>query len=74
MDGLRWLLLLFGLLVIVGVYAYSRRERGKREQTVAVADAEARVEPTLDPLAEADDNEDDSVGDELIEEAPRREP
>ncbi len=26
MDGLRWLLLLFGLLVIAGVYWYSRRE------------------------------------------------
>ncbi len=29
MDGLRWLLLLFGLLVIAGVYLYSRRERTK---------------------------------------------
>jgi len=29
MDGLRWLLLLFGLLVIAGVYFYSRRERSK---------------------------------------------
>lgn len=29
MDGLRWLLLLFGLLVIAGVYVYSRRERSK---------------------------------------------
>ncbi len=29
MDGLRWLLLLFGLLVISGVYFYSRRERAK---------------------------------------------
>ncbi len=27
MDGLRWLLLLFGLLVIAGVYLYSRRDR-----------------------------------------------
>jgi len=27
MDGLRWLLLLLGLLVIAGVYLYSRRER-----------------------------------------------
>ena len=29
MDGLRWLLLLFGLLVIAGVYIYSRREKSK---------------------------------------------
>jgi len=28
-DGLRWLLLLFGVLVIAGVYLYSRRERQK---------------------------------------------
>ena len=27
MDGLRWLLLLFGVLVIAGVYLYSRREK-----------------------------------------------
>ena len=29
MDGLRCLLLLFGLLVIVGVYFYSRREKAQ---------------------------------------------
>jgi len=29
MDGLRWLLLFFGVLVIAGVYFYSRRERDK---------------------------------------------
>ncbi len=74
MDGLRWLLLLFGLLVIVGVYAYSRRERGKREQAVATADAEARVEPTLDPLAEPDDRDEDPIGVEPIEETGMREP
>ncbi len=73
MDGLRWLLLLFGLLVIVGVYAYSRRERGKREQSVAVSDAEARLEPTLDPLAEPGDREVESFDAEPIEEAPRHE-
>ncbi len=33
MDGLRWLLLLFGLLVIVGVYFYSRRERSNSTDT-----------------------------------------
>lgn len=31
MDGLRWLLLLFGVLVIAGVYLYSRRQRDKPE-------------------------------------------
>jgi len=45
MDGLRWLLLFFGILVIAGVYAYSRRERGKPEQEILNT---SRVAPTLD--------------------------
>ncbi len=44
MDGLRWLLLLFGLLVIAGVYFYSRREKSSPEAEPLAAD---RVEPTL---------------------------
>jgi cell division protein ZipA len=45
MDGLRWLLLLFGLLVIAGVYLYSRRDK----ETVEEDDvAPGRVEPSLD--------------------------
>ena len=47
MDGLRWLLLLFGLLVIAGVYLYSRREKQpptEAEEEVPVD----RREPTLD--------------------------
>jgi len=43
MDGLRWLLLLFGILVIAGVYAYSRREK-KPVQKEAPSD---RVEPVI---------------------------
>lgn len=44
MDGLRWLLLLVGILVIAGVYLYSRRERDKpeREQVDGV-----RIAPKL---------------------------
>ena len=46
MDGLRWLLLFFGLLVVAGVYLYSRREKVKPED---VEDApRLRREPTLD--------------------------
>ena len=52
MDGLRWLLLLFGLLVIAGVYWYSRREK----LPIAEDDiATGRLEPRLDdddPAAE----------------------
>jgi cell division protein ZipA len=47
MDGLRWLLLFFGLLVIAGVYLYSRRE--KQQPTEVEEDAPVdRREPTLD--------------------------
>ncbi len=45
MDGLRWLLLLFGLLVIAGVYLYSRREKNPAEQK---DNPVGRVEPRLD--------------------------
>ena len=44
MDGLRWLLLFFGILVIAGVYFYSRRER---EQKTEPKLPDRRVAPTL---------------------------
>ncbi len=44
MDGLRWLLLLFGVLVMAGVYLYSRRERNKPDEDV---DAENRILPAI---------------------------
>ena len=43
MDGLRWLLLLFGVLVIAGVYFYSRREKAPPEPEPTPD----RREPTL---------------------------
>ena len=55
MDGLRWLLLLFGLLVIAGVYIYSRREQSTPENKQSLS---PRVEPRLageDPSDESDD-------------------
>ena len=45
MDGLRWLLLLSGLLVVGGVYLYSRRERAKEEEQESSPE---RIEPSLD--------------------------
>jgi cell division protein ZipA len=45
MDGLRWLLLLFGLLVVAGVYVYSRREKTPTEDDDAISH---RVAPSLD--------------------------
>jgi len=47
MDGLRWLLLLFGLLAIVGVYVYSRRERAQKDASITMR-PQMRVEPSLD--------------------------
>ncbi|MCH6548660.1 MAG: cell division protein ZipA C-terminal FtsZ-binding domain-containing protein [Proteobacteria bacterium] len=44
MDGLRWLLLLSGLLVVAGVYFYSRRERAKEEEQESSPE---RLEPAL---------------------------
>lgn len=44
MDGLRWLLLVCGLLVIAGVYFYSRREKSVQEDRYEPVE---RVEPTL---------------------------
>ena len=72
MDGLRWLLLLFGLLVIAGVYFYSRREKAGPK-----ADADAasgRIEPTLEEgvtqLAELEDDVIVDPGDAPEEEEP----
>ncbi len=44
MDGLRWLLLFFGVLVVAGVYLYTRREREEPEPEAAPS---PRVTPTL---------------------------
>ena len=44
MDGLRWLLLLFGALVVAGVYFYTRRERQKPPEESVEA---PRITPTL---------------------------
>jgi len=44
MDGLRWLLFLFGVLVVAGVYIYSRRQQSAG---VEAPDSGDRREPTL---------------------------
>lgn len=57
MDGLRWLLLLFGLLVIAGVYLYSRREKAEPVEKV-LPPGDERLEPTIggeeSPIPETD--------------------
>ncbi|MDH4109295.1 MAG: cell division protein ZipA C-terminal FtsZ-binding domain-containing protein [Gammaproteobacteria bacterium] len=44
MDGLRWILLLSGLMVVAGVYLYSRRERNR---PLDKPDRQPRGEPPL---------------------------
>jgi len=76
MDGLRWLLLLFGLLVIAGVYFYSRREktRPKPEEDAATD----RIEPMLEEKATHPSGSEDDVvvelDDEAVEEEERASP
>ena len=62
MDGLRWLLLLFGLLVIAGVYLYSRREKAKPAETIDVSPerVEPRLESTEEPADSPSNDDDDS--------------
>lgn len=50
MDGLRWLLLLFGVLVVAGVYIYSRREQDRDQEPRLFG----RQTPTLEGEGAAD--------------------
>ncbi len=58
MDGLRWLLLLFGLLVIAGVYLYSRREKPDTDKSGDLLPE--RREPNL--VETGDDDEEAAAG------------
>ncbi len=69
MDGLRWLLLAFGILAIVGVYFYSRREAASRE-VAADADAYPRREPTFGGSADETADADIPVLDSPVVETP----
>lgn len=60
MDGLRWLLLLFGLLVIAGVYFYSRREKSR---TADQPNLSERVAPSLE-------GDDAATAEDLLQDAP----
>ena len=71
MDGLRWLLLFFGVLVIAGVYVYSRRDKTKAEDDPANHE---RVEPTLqrDQPAISSESTEESVAETLAENVPQK--
>ncbi len=68
MDGLRWLLLLVGLLVIGGVYLYSRREKAPVDEDEVRSDRDA---PSLDDTDLVDEpflvNEEISPDDDSVE-------
>lgn len=68
MDGLRWFLLLFGLLIVFAVYLYSRRGHGSANPSATTIKAlRSKIEPLLaagasgdkvpDPEVETDDND-----------------
>ncbi len=67
MDGLRWLLLLFGLVVIAGVYLYSRREKSKPQEESTPTE---RREPVLGDESVAAHNDDDAIIAPAFEEEP----
>jgi len=52
-DGLRWLLLLFGALVVAGVYFYTRKEREAAESEPEAASS-PRITPTFNVESEAE--------------------
>ena len=59
MDGLRWILLAIGVLIIAGVYLYSRRESDrKKNEPAPQVEAIDRREPVLtaEPVAESVDD------------------
>jgi cell division protein ZipA len=67
MDGLRWLLLFFGLLVIGGVYLYSRREKKSPKTS---AKSPTRVEPTLDVGEDGAEVASETTDEEAAEDTP----
>jgi cell division protein ZipA len=71
MDGLRWLLLLFGVLVIAGVYLYSRRDKTKADEDTTDF---SRVEPTLqhDQITSEPDSSDAPASEASAENAPQK--
>lgn len=72
MDGLRWLLLIAGVLVIAGVYLYTRRKQAESDTDELPVE---RLEPTLAgeaPATELDDVEPESA--EIVADATEEAP
>jgi cell division protein ZipA len=86
MDGLRWLLLFFGLLVVAGVYFYSRREQkpvqkdlpfDRRAPTLEPAPPKAgaglRVEPSIDSQQRFVDEDLEAADETVVDEGKAEE-
>lgn len=78
MDGLRWILLLSGLLVVAGVYLYSRRERSRPADGTAISQraeqplASGKKEPSINDEADEDSAPDEPVTEESVDQpAPK---
>lgn len=78
MDGLRWLLLLFGLLVIAGVYLYSRREKtasstnSGADRVAPSLDGEPTEDQEADPTTTIADGEDDDAISHFAADTPQK--
>lgn len=67
MDGLRWLLLFFGLLVVAGVYLYSRRATTPKENPATIKDPQTRTEPVIAPVGDSSEESDEPTDSEPAE-------
>ncbi len=65
MDGLRWLLLISGVLVVAGVYFYSRYQRPKTDEAPAPQVDPDRVTPSLGGDVLHGDHADDAAEDQF---------
>lgn len=64
MDGLRLVLLLLGIVVVIGVYLYSRRQGLKEsERSISAPRTERAREPRLEPSPADDEAFDDELDD-----------
>jgi cell division protein ZipA len=72
MDGLRWLLLLFGALVIAGVYLYSRRERDQPPQEQAAGPRRSPILGEDSSDSSESDEPDADVESESSEQSPQK--
>jgi cell division protein ZipA len=63
MDGLRWFLLLFGLLIVIAVYLYSRRDHGSANPSTSTIKAlRSKIEPLLAVGTSGDKVSDPDIG------------